>query len=149
MQMIQTADASRLSGLTTHQLREWCARRAVVPPDVPGAGRGRHALFSWQTVVALRLLRELHARFGAEVGAWKGAIHEFRYDVRGRSFPSLWGTVVAFPDCEHAYLIDDQRACTEALLTLPLAPHLSAIAHDFAFPPKPQLPLFPAMELRR
>lgn len=149
MQMIQTADASRLAGLTPHQLREWCARRAVVPPDVPGAGRGRHALFSWQTVLALRLLRELHDRFGAEVGAWKGAIEEFRWLVRGRSFPSLWNTVVAFPDRDHAHLVDDRCPSAEPLLTLPLAPHLKAIAHDFAFPPEPQLPLFPAMELRR
>ena len=149
MQLIQSADASRLTGLTGHQLREWCARRAVVTPDVAGAGRGRHALFSWQTVLALRLLRELHERFGTEVGAWKGAMEELRQLLKGRSFPALWNTVAAFPDCEHARLLDDRSILPDAILTLPLAPHLEALAHDFAFPAPQQLPLFAAVGLRR
>jgi hypothetical protein len=139
MQLMQAADASRLAGLTTHQLREWCARRSIVVPDVPGAGRGRHALFSC----------ELNERFGAEVGAWKGALGEFRALVGGRSFPGLWSTMVAFPDREHARLIEDRSITAEALLLLPLAPHLHAIAEDFALPSEPQLPLFPAMGLQR
>lgn len=149
MQLIQASDASRLAGLTSHQLREWCARRLVVTPDVPGAGRGRHALFSWQTVLALRLLRELHERFGAEVGAWKLAIEEFRQLVKGRSFPGLWSTVVIFPDRDHARLADDRPISAECFIMLPLAPHLQAIAHDFALPREPQLPLFSAVGLRR
>jgi hypothetical protein len=106
-------------------------------------------LFSWQTVLALRLLRELHDRFGAEVGAWKGAIEEFRQLLKGRSFPGLWSTAVAFPDHDHARLIDDRTIPAEALLVLPLAPHLQALSHFFAFPAEPQLPLFPAMGVRR
>jgi len=149
MQPMQAADASRLAGLTSHQLREWCARRCIVTPDVPGAGRGRHALFSWQTVLTLRLLRELNERFGAEVGAWKGALGEFRALVAGRSFPGLWSTLVAFPNCDHARLIESRSVGGEALLLLPLAPHLQAIAEDFALPPEPQLPLFPAVGLRQ
>lgn len=149
MQLMQAADASRLAGLTPHQLREWCARRGIVAPDVPGAGRGRHALFSWQTVLALRLLRELNERFGAEVGTWKGAIGEFRGLVNGRSFPGLWSTLAAFPDHDHAYLIEDRSLAAETLLLLPLAPHLQAIAEDFALPAEPQLQLFPAVGLRR
>ena len=128
MQLMQAADASRLAGLTPHQLREWCGRRCIVAPDVPGAGRGRHALFSWQTVLTLRLLRELHERFGAEVGAWKGALGEFRALVGGRSFPGLWSAVVAFPNCDHARLIEGRPVPTEAQLLLPLAPHLHVIA---------------------
>jgi MerR HTH family regulatory protein len=147
MQMLQASDASRLAGITPHQLREWCARRAIVVPDVPGAGRGRHALFSWRTILALRLLRELHERFGAEVGAWKGALEAFRETVKGRSFPSLWSASVAFPDREHAHLIDDRSFLTDALILLPLAPHLQEIAVDFALPPQSQLPLFPAIGL--
>lgn len=146
---MQASDASRLAGLTSHQLREWCARRRIVVPDVPGSGRGRHALFSWQTVLTLRLLRELNERFGTEVGAWKGALGEFRGLLVGRSYPGLWGTFVAFPDCDHARLIDSRSVGGEALLLLPLAPHLQAIAEDFALPPEAQLPLFPAVGLRR
>jgi hypothetical protein len=149
MQLIQTADACRLTGLTSHQLREWCARRAILLPDVPGGGRGRHALFSWQTILALRLLNELHERFGAEVGAWKGALEECRQLLNGRSFPGLWTTSVVFNDRHHASLSDDRDFAYEALLVLPLEPHLQAIADDFAFPLHAQFPLFPAVELRR
>jgi hypothetical protein len=149
MQLVQASDASRLAGITPHQLREWCARRGIVAPDVPGSGRGRHALFAWQTVLTLRLLRELHQRFGAEVGAWGGALGEFRRLINGRSFPGLWGTLAAFPDKEQALLLDSRPVTAEALLMLPLAPHLQVIARDFALPPDSQLPLFPALELRR
>jgi hypothetical protein len=149
MQLMQASDASRLAGLTPHQLREWCGRRCIVAPDVPGAGRGRHALFSWQTVLTLRLLRELNERFGAEVGTWKGALGEFRSLIGGRSFPALWSTLVAFPDRDHAQLIEDRSVAAKALLLLPLAPHLLAISEDFALPPEPQLPLFPVIGLRR
>lgn len=149
MQLMQAADASRLAGVTPHQLREWCARRQIVAADVPGAGRGRHALFSWQTVLTLRLLRELNERFGAEVGAWKGAVGEFRKLVNGRFFPGLWNTVVVFPDRDHARLLDDLSVSAEALLILPLAPHLEVIAQDFGLPHELQLPLFSAVGLRR
>lgn len=149
MQLMQAADASRLAGLTSHQLREWCARRCIIAPDVPGAGRGRHALFSWQTVLTLRLLRELNERFGVEVGAWKGALAEFRVLVDGRSFPGLWSTLVTFPSRDHARLIDDRSVAADALLMLPLAPHLRTIAEDFALPPESQLPLFAAVGLVR
>lgn len=148
MQLLQASDAARLAGLTAHQLREWCARRALLAPDVPGAGRGRHALYSWQTVLALRLLRELRERFGAEVGAWKGAIQELRKLLRGRSFPGLWNIAVAFPDHDHARLIDERTVPTEALIVMPLMPHLRVLAHCFAFPAEPQLPLFPAVGVR-
>jgi hypothetical protein len=60
MKLVQSSDAARLSGLTSNQLREWCGRRGVVVPDVPPAGRGRLALSSWQTLLALRVLNELH-----------------------------------------------------------------------------------------
>lgn len=148
MQLVQTADASRLTGLTPHQLREWCARRAILLPDVPGGGRGRHALFSWQTVLALRLLRELHERFGAEVGAWKDALEECRKLLNGRSFLGLWTTAVAFTDRQHASLVDGQDFPDGAWLVLPLEPHLQAIADDFSFPPQAQFPLFRAVEVR-
>ena len=121
----------------------------IIVPDMPGAGRGRHALFSWQTILALRILRELHERFGAEVGTWKPAIDEFRQLIKGRSFPGLWSTVAAFPDRDHARLVEDRAVLPGAWLTLPLAPHMQAIAQDFALPSEPQLPLFPAVGLRR
>ena len=149
MQLVQAADASRLSGLTVYQLREWCARREVITPDVPGAGRGRHALFSWQTVLQLRLLREMNERFGVEIVAWKGAMGELRPLLAGRPFPRLWGTAAAFPDRDHARLLEERATVPSAALVLPLAAHLEVLAHGFALPVDPQLPLFPVVALRR
>ena len=149
MQLIQISDAARLAGVTVHQLKEWCARRDILSPDVPGAGRGRHALYSWQTVLAVRLLHELHQRFGVEVGAWRGAIREFRAIIDGRPFPLLWRAFAQFSDHNHALLTASPSADGDAVLTVPLAPHLQAIAQDFALPPEPQLSLFPAVGLRR
>lgn len=149
MQLIQMSDAAKLSGVTVHQLKEWCARRDILPPDVPGSGRGRHALYSWQTVLAVRLLHELHQRFGVEVGAWRGAIREFRESIDGRPFPGLWRAFAQFSDHNHALLTASPSADGDAVLTVPLAPHLLAIAQDFALPPEPQLSLFPVVGLRR
>lgn len=149
MQLIQISDAARLSGVTVHQLKEWCARRDILSPDVPGSGRGRHALYSWQTVLAVRLLHELHQRFGVEVGAWRGAVREFRAIVDRRPFPALWRAFAQFPDHEHALLTSSPSVESDAVLTVPLAPHLQAIATDFALPPEPQLSLFHAIGLRQ
>src|SRR5260370_15106872 len=104
MKMVQASDAARLSGLTPHQLREWCGRRGVVAPDVPPAGRGRLALFSWQTILALRVLNEVHRRYGVEVSAWRPAIAQFQVLIAGRSFPALWGAFAVFPNSREAML---------------------------------------------
>jgi hypothetical protein len=148
MQLIQASDAARLSGLTPDQLREWCGRRNVVVPDVPGAGRGRHALYSWQTVLTLRLLRELHERFGAEVGSWRVAIGRCQQILRGRSFPTLWSAAVAFTDNGHARLIEERVTTIEAVLVLPLAAHLQILAQASAFQSAQQLPLFSTVRQR-
>lgn len=149
MQLIQAADAARLAGVSRHQLKEWCTRRGIVPPDIPGAGRGRHALFSWQTVLTLRVLSEFHARFHIEIGAWQGAATEFRALLEGRFLPGLWDSWAMFPDREHAVLRDEPVAGDEAFVALPLAPHLDAIAAEFALPPAQQMPPFPAVGLRQ
>ena len=150
MKLVQASDAIRLSGLTEHQLREWCGRRAVVVPDVPAAGRGRHALFSWQTLLSLRVLNELQARFGVEVGAWRQAIACSQKLFRESSFPVLWGTSIAFPNTSEAILARDvERSGTNAYVLIPLDPHLRALALDDAAPPELQLPLFAAIEVRR
>jgi hypothetical protein len=149
MRLFQASDAVRLSGLTTHQLREWCGRRGVVIPDVPAAGRGRHALFSWRTILALRILHELHGDFGVEVIAWRRAIAACQKLLEGRSFPSLWGASVAFPSTTDAILIHDWEGPREtARLVVPLGPHLRALASDHSAPPEAQLPLFAVMAVR-
>ena len=150
MKLVQASDAIRLSGLTSHQLREWCGRRAVVVPDVPAAGRGRHALFSWQTILSLRVLNELQNRFGIEVIAWRHGIGRCQEILRESSFPGLWGTSIAFPNANDASLMRNREHLElGALVILPLDPHLRALAVDDAAPPELQLPLFAAIEVRR
>lgn len=149
MQLVQASDALVLSGLTAHQLREWCGRRAIVTPDIPAAGRGRHALFSWQTILALRVLKELHDRFGAEVGSWSEAIGRCQHLLSDKSFPSLWGTFAAFVDTRKAALITDTSELSIGpCLLIPLDPHLEVLATGLALPgPPSQLSLFPAMRV--
>jgi hypothetical protein len=150
MQLVQATDAIRLSGLTSHQLREWCGRRAVVTPDVPAAGRGRHALFSWQTILALRILKELHIRFGVEVVAWRGGVARCQEILSGRPFPSLWGSSIVFASTSEAKLVHDRSAHREeACLIVDLEPHLRVLATDNTASPEQQLPLFAALQVRR
>lgn len=150
MKLVQASDAIRLSGLTENQLREWCGRRAVVVPDVPAAGRGRHALFSWQTILSLRVLNDLQDRFGVEVVAWRKAIARCQELFRQSSFPSLWGASIAFPNSNDAMLArDSEKSELGAYVLIPLDPHLRALALDDAAPPELQLPLFAAVKVRR
>jgi hypothetical protein len=149
MKLVQSSDAIRLSGLTSHQLREWCGRRGVVVPDVPPAGRGRLALFSWQTLLALRVLNELHQRYGVEVSAWSFAITKLQSLLKGRSFPGLWGTSVIFPTNTEACLLTDLDHYPKgSYLVVALDCHLSVLASPEDFNPETQLPLFPAVAIR-
>lgn len=149
MSMAQASDAARLSGLTPHQLREWCGRRAVVTADVPPAGRGRLTLFSWQTILTLRVLNEVHQRYRVEVSGWRPAIAQLQTLLKGRSFPSLWGVVAVFPSAQEALLKLEGEICAEdACLTVGLRRHLEALATRSQLPVEAQLPLFPAVAVR-
>jgi hypothetical protein len=151
MQLVQSADAVALSGLTLHQLKEWCGRRAVVVPDVPGAGRGRHALYSWRTLLALRLLKQLHDNFGIEVGAWAEAIQRCQTLLEGQSFLTLWGAWIVFPSNREARITTDRDIGSgQPHVALSLDSHLEVLAAGLSLPGAPdQLPLFPAMVVRR
>lgn len=150
MSLVQASDAARLSGLTPHQLREWCGRREVVAADVPAAGRGHLALFSWQTILALRVLNEIHQRYGVEVVAWRGAIGELQTLLKGRPFPSLWGAVVVFPSMDAAVLrLDGEGVTRGSFLTVSLNEHLEVLASPQDFRVETQLPLFPAIAVAR
>lgn len=152
MTLVQASEAARLSGLTPHQLREWCGRRDVVIPDVPAAGRGRLALFSWQTILALRVLKELHDTFAVEVGAWGGAIASLKDELSGQAFPSLWGKAAIFDSCDLVRLKSEREAAPDApsVLIVRLDPHLAALSSqsDTAYADR-QLPLFAAVAVRR
>ena len=150
MVLVQASDAAKLSGLTSHQLREWCGRRALVTPDVPAAGRGHLALFSWQTVLALRILNELHDRFGVEVSAWRVAIAELQDILKNKPFPSLWGASVVFASTSEAQLIVDRQSARQTGgLLIELDRHLDVLANTDGIPIEQQLPLFPAVVVGR
>lgn len=150
MSLVQASHAARLSGLTPHQLREWCGRRDVVAADVPAAGRGHLALFSWQTILALRVLNEIHQRYGVEVIAWRGAISELQALLKGRPFPSLWGATVVFPDRGSATLrLEGGGPVRGSCLSVGLDEHLEILARPQDFQIEAQLPLFPAMAVGR
>ena len=150
MSLVQASEASRLSGLTPHQLREWCGRRAVVTADVPPAGRGRLALFSWQTILALRVLNEIHQRYSVEVSGWRIAIAQLQTHLKGCSFPSLWGAAAVFPNAQEALLkLDGDSQVKDSCLTVSLNQHLEILATPSQLPIETQLPLFPVLAVRR
>jgi hypothetical protein len=151
MQLVQSSVACGLSGLTPHQLREWCIRRGVVAPDVAPAGPGRHALYSWQTLLVLRVLRQLHESFAVEVGAWGEAMVSLQQQVQGRAFPTLWGLGVLFLGNKKASIVRLGADGDEHLgLRLAFDPHLTVLAAGLALPGPPnQLSLFPAIVVRR
>lgn len=150
MSLVQASDAARLSGLTPHQLREWCGRRNLVSADVPPAGRGHLALFSWQTILALRVLNEIQQRYGVEVGGWRLAIGELQAVLKRRSFPSLWGAVAVFPSAQEAILrLDGEAIAQGSFLSVGLNAHLEALASPQHLRVDAQLPLFPALAIQR
>lgn len=147
--LVQSSEAVRLSGLTAHQVREWCGRRALVAADVPPAGRGHLALFSWQTILALRVLNEIHLRYSVELVGWRGAIAELQILLRKRAFPSLWGHVAIFPNAKEAVLgLAGDRVSSRSGLTVDLDGHLEMLATPDELRVDAQLPLFPATSVR-
>lgn len=145
--MVQASDAAKLSGLTPHQLREWCMRRAILAADVPPNGPGRHALYSWRTILSLRVLNELHVRFGAEVGGWARSIRNLRDGLEHRSFHSLWGAAALFRGRDDETTILEVRhiSIERGSIVLPLDPHLEIVAYGLKLESRvPQLQLFPA-----
>ena len=108
------------------------------------AGPGRHALFAWQTLLALRVLRAIHIELAAEVTAWGPGIRELRAKLDRVAFPSLWGGYAHFPRREEARLIFDVRDLSKVEgLIHPLDSHLEVLASRLSQPRIDQLVLFP------
>jgi hypothetical protein len=121
-----------------------------VAADVPAAGRGHLALFSWQTILALRVLNEVHQRYGVEVSGWRSAIAQLQALLKGRSFPSLWGAFAVFPSALEAVLkLEGESFAKDSCLTVGLNRHLEALATPSELLVEAQLPLFPALAVRR
>jgi hypothetical protein len=147
MKLFQAADAIELTGLTRNQLREWTnkSRRGFLVADVAPNGPGRHALYSWQTLLVLRLLLSLQSQFAIDVGAWSPVTRKLRQLLENVSFHSLWGMRVVFSNSESVKLSDEPLDVCAGQLVLPLDPHLEFIATKLALPHPGQLSLFAAM----
>jgi hypothetical protein len=149
--LFQAADAIELTGLTRHQLREWtgAGRRGLISPDVTPQGPGRHALFSWQTLLVLRLLRVIHVEFAAEAGAWAPAAQDLREKLDHVVMPSLWRTSIVFASLKSCSLVEEFSENVVQGLVLPLAPHLVVFGTKMSIPRPDQLQLFPPMAVGR
>ncbi|OJY92678.1 MAG: hypothetical protein BGP25_10315 [Lysobacterales bacterium 63-13] len=150
--MFQASDATRLTGLTRNQLREWCGsgRRGILEPDVSPAGPGRHAMYAWQTLLTLRLLLVLHARFGVEIGQLADVAKTLRIRLKGTSFPALWPLRAAMVDSQTIELTTHpEDVIADGGIVLPLRPHLEVLATAMSLPVDEQLPLLPPMAVSR
>lgn len=153
MQLVTTRDATRLTGLSTEQLREWTSRRALILPDVKPTGHGSPARYSWQTILLLRLAVVLRDRFKLELHAHRDLFAQLGSGLARTSFLSLWGKSLALHGGAQWSLIDprDEGAFTDDCILLRLDPHLQHLSDGFSLPkpvPASQFQLFPALGMR-
>lgn len=150
MQLVTTRDATRLTGLSTGQLREWTSRRALIPPDVKPKGHGSPARYSWQTILLLRLAVVLRDRFKLELQAHRDLFAELGTDLARTSFLSLWGKSLALYGGAKWGVVDpsDVGAAIDDCIVLRLDPHLRQLSESFSLPQPAaasQFQLFPAL----
>lgn len=151
--MIPAGQVQKLTGLTTNQLREWSHRRDLVRPDIEAGGPGRPALYSWQTVLMLRIAVVLRERFRIELQAHKDLLHGLHDIISGVPFPALRGCVLALRAMEHGELLSEGTVRVGVnepdTLFLHLDPHLDVLETQFAPQDQSgQLPLFRAVRIR-
>ena len=133
MELVQSSDALRLTGLSDNQLREWCGRRGIFQPAVPARGSGRLSLYSWQDIIALRILLEIFTAFGGRASCWAGGIRNLKELLDGQFFPSLWGKAAIFTD-RNSVLIADASSISHSttVLVVQLDPHLKVLVSPSA-----------------
>lgn len=150
MVLITTRDATRLTGLSTEQLREWTSRRALIPPDVKPKGHGSPARYSWQTILLLRLAVVLRDRFKMELQAHRDLFADLGAGLARTSFLSLWGKFLVLYGGARWGVVDprDEGVVIDDCIVLLLDPHLQQLSDSFALP-RPVAPgqfqLFPAL----
>lgn len=150
--MIPAGRVQILTDLSADQLREWSQRRGLIMPDVAGQGPGRPALYSWQTVLLLRVAVVLRTRFRIELQGHKALLLALRDLLAGVSFPALRGCVLALRSMDHGELLSDTSALVSLgehdTLIIRLDPHLDILQREFApQDPSGQLPLFRAVRV--
>ncbi len=150
MRLVTTRDATRLTGLSTEQLREWTSRRALILPDEKPKGHGSPARYSWQTILLLRIAVVLRDRFKLELHAHRDLFSALGKGLARTSFLSLWGKSLALYGGERWAMIDPREddSNIDDCIILRLDPHLQQLSDSFSLP-KPMAPsqfqLFPAL----
>jgi len=150
--LIQSKQVLKLTGLTADQLRDWTHRRALIEPDLKPRGPGTRALYSWQTVLILRLAAVLRDRFHVELQAHRELFSALRAGLAGISFPALQGCLLAIYDMRRCEIVATNNAVlsavSEDVVLLRLNPHLDVLsAHFDPQEPALQLPLFRAVQV--
>lgn len=148
MHLVTTREATRLTGLSTEQLREWTSRRALILPDVKPKGHGSPARYSWQTILLLRLAVVLRDRFKLELHAHRDLFADLGAGLSRTSFISLWDKSLALYGGSQWGILGPEGGAIDDCIVLRLAPHLQQLSDSFSLP-KPvasaQFQLFPAL----
>ena len=143
--MAPTPIVCQLTGLSTVKLREWTTRRALIPADVPSPKRGAPALYSWQTVLVLRVASILRDAFHVELKAQKTLFDRLRAILHDQPFAALSGKHLVIGRDGRLLISDPSRlaAGPSDCLILELDPHLSAIRDAFELPRLPRQKVAP------
>lgn len=151
MRLVKASEVQKLTGLSADQLREWTARRGLIQSDAKPNGPGSRALYSWQTVLLLRLAVVLKKAFHVELHSQRSLFLALSQRLQKTSFPALCGAAIAI-DADGSFDIVDPRrleVSSNDLLVLQLDPHLEILSREFGLvEPIRQLPLFPARAVR-
>lgn len=153
MRLVNTREASALTGLTVDQLREWTIRRALIPADVRPRSHGSPARFAWQTLLILRIASSLKSRFHLELPGHVGLFASLRSGLEARSFLTLRGRTLALLGGDAWDILDDVASAprSDGLILLNFDPRLDALAGCGAVRASAatqQLQLFPVTGLR-
>lgn len=150
MRLVPTRQALQLTGLTPAKLREWTSRRELISADVPPRRQGSSALYSWQTILVLRLALTLKEKFGLELKAHRDVFSSLRRNLEGRSFIVLWDHVLTLQGPRDWTLLNEggKDPLQADAIILRLNPHLEVLAAGFSLPnphrAAGQIDLFPA-----
>ena len=144
----QASDVRALTGLTPSQLREWTSRRGIVLADRPARGRGKLAQYTWNTVLVLRILAELHRSFGIEIAAWAELGTRLRDSLSKSSPINLYGKYLRVFEGRFEITAFPPANPETTTLIIKLDPHLEVLATGLGVPPPAQqLNLFAAVRV--
>jgi DNA-binding transcriptional MerR regulator len=149
--LIAAGEVQKLTGLSADQLREWTNRRGLIKPDVQPHGPGSKALYSWQTVLLLRLAIVFKDTFHIELQAQRDLFAALAQRFAKRPIHALRGSALILQAEAHYDIVplSDLRTVEADSLVIRLDPHLDALSTDFGMmEPTAQLPLFAAVAVR-